>query len=154
VQIPHHILTTHMELWGFIKPSTSNQAVHTKFSLHLSFYLRCSLRGYTVGATTEFLIEIMEALARQPCHRIQRMCPQQRMSTYSASRREDIFTTLSTEGSEAIVRAKYPGYRGPPVTTQNSGYDWFCPAANDWGTIHLIPDKTPPLQAKVEGPPT
>jgi hypothetical protein len=31
--------------------------------LRLSFYLRPSLRGYTVGTTEGFLIEIVEALA-------------------------------------------------------------------------------------------
>jgi hypothetical protein len=33
---------------------------------------------------------------------------------------------------------------------QNSGYDRFPLAANGWGIIHPIPDKTPPLQAKVK----
>jgi hypothetical protein len=26
--------------------------------------------------------------------------------------------------------------------TKNLEYDWFPPAANGWGTIHPIPDKT------------
>jgi hypothetical protein len=34
-----------------------------ELDLHMSFYLRCSLGGYTVGTTTGFLVEIMEALA-------------------------------------------------------------------------------------------
>jgi hypothetical protein len=56
-----------------------------EFSLHLSFYLRHSLRGYMVGTTTGFLVEIMEALAPQSCCRI----PQKfhHMSTGSAHRR-------------------------------------------------------------------
>jgi hypothetical protein len=44
-----------------------------------------------------------------------------------------------------IVGVKYPGYRKSPVTAQNSTYDRFPPAANGWGTIHLVPDKAPPL---------
>jgi hypothetical protein len=38
--------------------------------------------------------------------------------------------------------------------TQNFGYDWFPPAANDWGTIHPVLDMTPPIQTEEEGPPT
>jgi hypothetical protein len=53
-----------------------------------------------------------------------------------------------------FVGVKYPGYRGSPVTTQNFGYDRFPPAVNDWGTIHPIPDKAPPIQAEEEGLPT
>jgi hypothetical protein len=63
MQIPHHILTTQMEPWGFIKPSAQNKIVLMKLSLCLSFYLRCSLGGYTVGTTVGFPVEIMEALA-------------------------------------------------------------------------------------------
>jgi hypothetical protein len=55
------------------------------------------------------------------------------------------------EGSGATVGVKYPGYHGSPVTAQNSGYDQFPPAVNGWATIHLIPDKAPPLQADEEG---
>jgi hypothetical protein len=33
-------------------------------------------------------------------------------------------------------------------------YDRFPPAANGWGTIHLIQDMVPPLLAREEGPPT
>jgi hypothetical protein len=33
-----------------------------EISLHLSFYLRHSLGGYTVGTTVGFSVEIMEAL--------------------------------------------------------------------------------------------
>jgi hypothetical protein len=52
------------------------------------------------------------------------------------------------------VGDSYPGYRGSPFTVQNSGYEWFPIAANGYGTIHPVLDKTPPLQAKEEGPPT
>jgi hypothetical protein len=34
-----------------------------ELSLHLSFYLRHNLEGYTVGTTAGFPIEIVEALA-------------------------------------------------------------------------------------------
>jgi hypothetical protein len=54
-----------MELWGFIKSSALYQLIHMEQSLRLSFYLRCSLRGYTVSTITEFPVEIMEALAPQ-----------------------------------------------------------------------------------------
>jgi hypothetical protein len=64
------------------------------------------------------------------------------------------FIARSTEGSGATVGVKYPRNRGTPVTSQNSGYDQFPLAANILGTIHPIPDKAPPIQAKVEGAPT
>jgi hypothetical protein len=68
VQMPHHILTTWTEPWGFIKSSASNQAVHMLHSLLLSFYLRRSLEDYTGGTTVGFPVEIMEALGPQPRH--------------------------------------------------------------------------------------
>jgi hypothetical protein len=42
--------------------------VHMELSLCLSFYLRCSLGGYTVSTTVGFPVEIMEALAPQSRH--------------------------------------------------------------------------------------
>jgi hypothetical protein len=36
-----------------------------ELSLRMSFYLRCNLRGYTVGTTPGFLVEIVEALDMQ-----------------------------------------------------------------------------------------
>jgi hypothetical protein len=76
VQMPLHILTIQIKLWGFIKPSASNQAVHTELSLRLSFYLRCNLGGYTVGTTMGFPVEIVEDLASQSHHRIPWKCLQ------------------------------------------------------------------------------
>jgi hypothetical protein len=52
-----------------------------------------------------------------------------------------------------LVGVKYPGYHRSPVKAQNSEYDWFPPAANDWGIIHPVPNKAPPLQAEEEGSP-
>jgi hypothetical protein len=63
VRIPHHILRTRMESWDFIKSSALYLLVHMEFILRLSFYLRRSLRGYTVGTTMGFLVKIMEVLA-------------------------------------------------------------------------------------------
>jgi hypothetical protein len=54
VQIPHHILTTWMELWDFIKSSVLYLSIQMELSLRLSFYLRCILGGYTVGTTVGF----------------------------------------------------------------------------------------------------
>jgi hypothetical protein len=68
MQMSHHILTTRMEPRGFIKPFVSNQAVYMELSLCLSFYLRCSLGGYTVGTTVGFPIEIVQALVPQHHH--------------------------------------------------------------------------------------
>jgi hypothetical protein len=59
VQMLHHILTTQIEPWGFIKPSASNQVVHTELSLCLSFCLRCSIGGYIVGTIMGFLVEMV-----------------------------------------------------------------------------------------------
>jgi hypothetical protein len=63
VRMLHHILTTQMEPWGFIKSSVQNKVVHIELSFCLSFHLRRSLRGYIVATTIGFLIEIVEALA-------------------------------------------------------------------------------------------
>jgi hypothetical protein len=63
VQILHHILTTHMEPWGFFKSIALYLSVHMELSLHLAFYLILNLGGYTVDTTTEFLVKIVEALA-------------------------------------------------------------------------------------------
>jgi hypothetical protein len=63
MRTPHHILITRMELWGFFKSLTSYLSVHIELSLRVSFYLRRSLRGYTVGTTTGFPVEVVEALA-------------------------------------------------------------------------------------------
>jgi hypothetical protein len=63
VCMPHHILTTQIEPWGFIKSSAQNKALHMKLSLRLIFYHKRSLGGYMVGTTVGFPIEIMEALA-------------------------------------------------------------------------------------------
>jgi hypothetical protein len=52
-----------MKPWGFFKSSVLSLLVHMELSLHLSFYLRHSLGGYTVDNTTEFPIKIVEALA-------------------------------------------------------------------------------------------
>jgi hypothetical protein len=76
VQMPLHILTIRIELWGFIKPSASNQAVHMELSLRLSFYLRYNLGGYTVGTTMGFPVEVVEDLASQSHHRILWKCLQ------------------------------------------------------------------------------
>jgi hypothetical protein len=63
VQIPRHILTIRMKLWGFFKSSASYLSVHIELSICLRFYLRCSLGGYTVGTNMEFPVEVKEALA-------------------------------------------------------------------------------------------
>jgi hypothetical protein len=47
-----------------------------ELSLRLSFYLRRSLGGYTVGTTAGFPVEIVEALAPQPHRRTPQKCPQ------------------------------------------------------------------------------
>jgi hypothetical protein len=62
VCMPHHILTTWMKPWGFIELLAQNKAVHMQLSLHLSFQLRQSPRGYTVGTIVGFYVAVMEAL--------------------------------------------------------------------------------------------
>jgi hypothetical protein len=57
--MPHHILTTRMERWGFIESSVENKALHMELSLRLSFYHKRKLGGATVG----FPVKIMETLA-------------------------------------------------------------------------------------------
>jgi hypothetical protein len=54
VQNLHHILTTRTEQWDFIKSSALYLSVQMELSLRLSFYLRRSLGGYTVGRTVGF----------------------------------------------------------------------------------------------------
>jgi hypothetical protein len=48
------LLPTQMELWGFTKLSAQIYTTHMELSLCLSFQLRRSLRGYTVGTTAGF----------------------------------------------------------------------------------------------------
>jgi hypothetical protein len=52
-----------------------------------------------------------------------------------------IDTGMQDFKTSLLVEVKYLRYRGPLVTAQNSGYDWFLVAANGWGIIHPIPDK-------------
>jgi hypothetical protein len=87
VRILHHILPTQMELWDFIKSSALYLSVHMEVHLHLSFYLRRSLGGYTVGTTVGFPLRIVEALAPQPHCRIPQKCPQYHMSACSTHHR-------------------------------------------------------------------
>jgi hypothetical protein len=68
VPIRHHILMTQTELWDFIMSFAIYLLVHMELWLHLSFYLRRNLGGYTVGTTTGFPTQIMEALALQSHH--------------------------------------------------------------------------------------
>jgi hypothetical protein len=49
VRMPHHLWTTWMQLWGFIKLSAQNKVVHMVLSLCLSVHLSRNLRAYTVG---------------------------------------------------------------------------------------------------------
>jgi hypothetical protein len=72
---PQCILTTQMESWGFIKSSVQNKVVHMEPSLCVSFQLRRSLGGYTVGTTVGFHVETVEALAPRSHHRILRGHP-------------------------------------------------------------------------------
>ncbi len=132
-----------MKLWGFIKLFVLYLSVHMELSLHLSFYLRRILGGYTVGTITGSPIKIVEALAPQSHHRILWKCPQYHMSTCSIHRRVTSFGHLLNRGLGATVGVMYLGYRGLPVTAQNSGYDWFPPMANGWGTIHPVPGNGP-----------
>jgi hypothetical protein len=67
---PHHILTTRMELRGFIKSVWQNKVVHMELGLCLSFYLRRSLWGYMVGTTAGLPVETMEVLAPRSHRRI------------------------------------------------------------------------------------
>jgi hypothetical protein len=105
VQILHHILTTRMEPWDFIKLLALYLSVHMEFNLCLSFYLRRNLMGYTVGTTMGFPVEIMDALAPQSHCQIQRKCPQYHMSTYSTHCRVTGSGHLLNEG----LRGYYQG---------------------------------------------
>jgi hypothetical protein len=70
----------------------------------------------------------------------------------------DIWLNFTQETKKCFKQEEYyrglvPGYRRLSVTAQNSKYDWFPPAANDWGTtIHPVPYMAPPLQVEEEGP--
>jgi hypothetical protein len=106
-----------MELWDFIKSLVLYLSVHMELSLHLSFYLRRNLGGYTVGTTAGFPVEIMEALALQSHHRIPWKCPQYHMSTCSSHRR--------VIGSDHLLNGGLRGYcRGNiPQVLWATGYD-------------------------------
>jgi hypothetical protein len=130
VGIPHYILTTRTEPWGFIKLIALYLSVLMQLCLCLSFYLRRSHVGYIVGTTKGFPIEIMDALAPESHRQISWKCPHYYMSTCSVHRRVIDSTTHSTEGSRATIGVMYPGSHGPPFTAQNSGYDQFLKASN------------------------
>jgi hypothetical protein len=51
-----------MELWDFFKALVLYLSVHIELNLSLSFYLRRSLGGYTVGTTGGFQVELVDAL--------------------------------------------------------------------------------------------
>jgi hypothetical protein len=74
-------------------------------SFHLSFYLKRSFGGYTVGTTAGFPVETVEALAPRSHCRIPRKCLQQHMSTYSARRR----VTASGHPLNGGLRGYYRG---------------------------------------------
>jgi hypothetical protein len=135
----HHILTTRMEPWASLSHQHYTQKLHMEHSLCLSFYLRCRLRGYTVGTTMGFSAKIVEALAPQSRCRISWKCRLYHMRTCSTHHRETGSGHLLNEGLRGYYRGRYPGYRGPPVMAQTSGYDRFPPAANGWGIIHPVP---------------
>jgi hypothetical protein len=65
MQLLHHILQLGRNCGATLMSSALNRTVHLQLSLCLSFYLRRSLGGYTVGTTARFLVEIVEALAPQ-----------------------------------------------------------------------------------------
>jgi hypothetical protein len=48
----------------------------------------------------------------------------------------------------------YPGYHGPPVTTQNSRYDRSLQWQTAGEPYTSYQETVPPLQAKEGGPPT
>jgi hypothetical protein len=56
---------------------------------------------------------------------------------------DQLIVGLNHSLQSGLVRVEYPGYRGSPDTDQNCEHSLFCPAANDWGTIHPIPNKGP-----------
>jgi hypothetical protein len=129
VQILHHILTTRMEPWDFIKSSALYLLVHMETILRLSFYLRRSLRGYTVGTTAGFPIEKVEALAPQSQHQISRKCPHYHMSTYFAHRRVTISDHPLNGGLGGYYRGNLPrvpwtiGY-GPKLLNTVGSLKW------------------------------
>jgi hypothetical protein len=59
----------------------------------------------------------------------------------------------SMEHSWATVGVMYLRYHGSPVTIQKSEHDQFPLVANDWGTIHPVPDMALSLLIEEEVPP-
>jgi hypothetical protein len=112
-----------MEPWDFIKSSVLYLSVHMELSLRLSFYLRRSLGGYTVGTTVRFPVKIVEALALQSHHRIPRKCPQYLMSTCSFHHLVTGPGHLLNGGLGGYCRVRNLRYHGLLVTAQNSRYD-------------------------------
>jgi hypothetical protein len=144
-----------MELWGFIKSSALYLSVNMELSLRLHFYLRRSLRGYTVGTTAGFPVEIVEALAPQSHHQIPWACPQYHMSTYSAHHRVTGSNhPLRRGGSGDTVGVTYPKYHGPPVMAQKI-LDTIATLQRQMvGEPHTPYQETAPPLKSEEGPPT
>jgi hypothetical protein len=123
VQIPHHILTTRTEPWGFIKSSVLYLSVHIELSLRLSFYLKHSFGVYTVGTTAGFPLKIVEALAPQSHRRISQKCPQYHMSSYSTHRRVTGFGHPLNGGLGGYYQGNLP--RVPWATTYGPKKPWI-----------------------------
>jgi hypothetical protein len=93
--------------------------------------------------TAGFLAKIVEALAPQPRRGIPWKCPQHHMRTSPAHHQMIDSDHPLNGGLRGYYQGRYPGYRGPSVMAQNSEYDRFPPAANDWGMIHSKPENGP-----------
>jgi hypothetical protein len=149
VQKPHHILTTWTEPWGYIKVvSATSHNTYATYPL-LSFYLRCSLEGYTVGTTVGFRVEIVEALAPQSSLPQRTKVPAVayehlfRLPFRGCSYYHTPPPPRTQRKGRGYYWCKIPQYRGSPITAQAFGYDRLPLAANSWRTIHPILDKGP-----------
>jgi hypothetical protein len=115
-----------------------------QLSLRLSFYLRCSLGGYTVGTTVGFWVEIVVALAPQisPLNHAEVPAIAYEHLSHLPSRGRSFYRPLNGRLG-GYWWGKIPRYHRALITAQNSRYDRFPLAANGWGTIHPVSDKRP-----------
>jgi hypothetical protein len=105
-----------------------------QLSLCLSFLLRRSLGGYTVGTTVGFWVEIVEALAPQtlPAVAYEHL--------FRLQFRGHFFVTRSNGRHGGYYQGKIPEYHETPITAHGYGYDRLPPAAKRLGshTPHTV----------------
>jgi hypothetical protein len=112
-----------------------------QLSLCLSFHLRRSLGGYTMGTTMGFWVEIVEALAPQTSPPNPVEVPTVAYEhLFRLQFRGHFFITRSNGRHRGYYQGKIPEYHETPITARGYGYDRLHPVAKRLGshTPHTV----------------